>query len=137
MMNIKTIKRDAKNILSLSENPPPVCPIRDILDKISGKWSLLVLLTLSVNGKKRFNQLKRELGDISQRMLTVTLRSLERDGLVTREIFSEIPPRVEYELTDLGYSSLEPMLPLIRRSFENLEVILKSRAAFDRKNKNS
>jgi len=133
-MNTKTIKREAQKILSLSENPPPACPIRDILDKISGKWPLLILLVLSVNGRKRFNQLKRDVGDISQRMLTVTLRSLERDGLVVREMFQEIPPRVEYELTDLGYSTLEPMLPLIRRSYENLEEILKSREAFDSKN---
>jgi len=134
-MNTKNIQREARKILSLSEDPPPACPIRDILDKVSGKWPLLVLLVLSVNGRKRFNQLKTDVGDISQRMLTVTLRSLERDGLVAREMFPEIPPRVEYELTDLGYSSLEPMLPLIRRSYENLEAILRARSVFDGQNK--
>ena len=134
-MNINAIQREAKKILSLSEDPPPACPIRDILDKVSSKWPLLVLLILSVDGRKRFNQLKRGIGDISQRMLTVTLRSLERDGLIAREVFPEVPPRVEYELTDIGYSSLEPMLPLIRRSFENLEKILESRAVFDGKKK--
>ena len=112
-MNIKIIQRDAKKILSLAEDPPPACPIRDILDKVSGKWPLLVLLILSVNGRKRFNQLKRDVGDISQRMLTVTLRSLERDGLVlvVREMFPEIPPRVEYELTKLGYRRLNQCYP--------------------------
>ena len=77
-----------------------ICPIRDILSRLGDKWSLLVLTTLYSNGTMRFNDIQRSLGDISQRMLTVTLRSLEADGLVHREVYPEVPPRVEYRLTD-------------------------------------
>jgi DNA-binding HxlR family transcriptional regulator len=79
-----------------------ICPIRDILSRLGDKWSLLVLTTLYSNGTMRFNDIQRSLGDISQRMLTVTLRSLEADGLVHREVYPEVPPRVEYRLTDSG-----------------------------------
>ena len=86
-----------------------ICPIRDILSRLGDKWSLLVLTTLYSNGTMRFNDIQRSLGDISQRMLTVTLRSLEADGLVHREVYPEVPPRVEYTLTDIG-ESLKPIL---------------------------
>ena len=86
-----------------------ICPIRDILSRLGDKWSLLVLTTLYSNGTMRFNDIQRSLGDISQRMLTVTLRSLEADGLVHREVYPEVPPRVEYSLTPLG-RSLKPIL---------------------------
>jgi len=78
------------------------CPIRNILSRLGDKWSLLVLVTLSANGTLRFSDLNRAIGDISQRMLAVTLRSLEADGLVRRKIFPEVPPRVEYSLTASG-----------------------------------
>ena len=81
-----------------------ICPIRDILSRLGDKWSLLVLTTLYSNGTMRFNDIQRSLGDISQRMLTVTLRSLEADGLVHREVYPEVPPRVEYALTEMGES---------------------------------
>ena len=80
-----------------------ICPIRDILSRLGDKWSLLVLTTLYSNGTMRFNDIQRSLGDISQRMLTVTLRSLEADGLVHREVYPEVPPRVEYRLTDINF----------------------------------
>ena len=86
------------------------CPVRQVLDRIGDKWSTLVLLLLGSGGIHRFNQLSVAIGDISQKMLTVTLRHLEADGLISRKMYSEIPPRVEYELTDLGRS----LLPLIR-----------------------
>ena len=86
-----------------------ICPIRDILSRLGDKWSLLVLTTLYSNGTMRFNDIQRSLGDISQRMLTVTLRSLEADGLVHREVYPEVPPRVEYSLNELGRS----LLPII------------------------
>ena len=86
-----------------------ICPIRDILSRLGDKWSLLVLTTLYSNGTMRFNDIQRSLGDISQRMLTVTLRSLEADGLVHREVYPEVPPRVEYALSDLG----ETMRPIL------------------------
>ena len=77
------------------------CPVRGVLDRISDKWSMLLVMTLA-DSPKRFNQLRREVPDISQKMLTITLRGLERDGFVTRTVFPSIPPRVDYELTDLG-----------------------------------
>ena len=86
------------------------CPVRQVLDRIGDKWSTLVILLLGVGGVRRFNELSAEIGDISQKMLTVTLRHLEADGLISRKMYAEIPPRVEYELTDLGRS----LLPLIR-----------------------
>src|SRR5688572_10084665 len=79
------------------------CPVRDVLARVSDKWSMLAIYALGGFGKLRFNELKNKIGDISQRMLTVTLRNLEIDGLVTRTIYAEVPPRVEYELTPLGY----------------------------------
>jgi len=78
------------------------CPIRSILDRLGDKWSILIFLTLSTNGTMRFNEINRSIGDISHRMLTVTLRTLEEDGLISRKIYAEVPPRVEYKLTELG-----------------------------------
>ena len=79
----------------------PDCPIRNILARISDKWSMLVIYTLEKSGKAavRFKELQREIPDISQKMLTVTLRTLEEDGYVTRTVYAEVPPRVEYALT--------------------------------------
>src|ERR1700752_568161 len=82
--------------------------VSEVLARVGDKWTVLVVSTLG-DGPKRFNELRRALGSISQRMLTLTLRALERDGLVTRTIFPTIPPRVEYELTKLGHSLLEPV----------------------------
>lgn len=79
----------------------PLCPVREVLDRVGDAWSVLVILRLG-DGPMRFNALKRAVGGISQRMLTVTLRSLERDGLVTRTVFPTNPPQVEYALTELG-----------------------------------
>lgn len=86
-----------------------VCPVRDIISRISDKWSILAIYGLGGFGKLRFNELKNKIGDISQRMLTVTLRNLEADGLITRTIYPEVPPRVEYELTDLGNSLMQQL----------------------------
>lgn len=86
------------------------CPVRQVLDRIGDKWSTLVILMLGKHGMMRFNELAGTIGDVSQKMLTVTLRSLEADGLVSRKMYAEIPPRVEYALTDMGRS----LLPLIQ-----------------------
>jgi DNA-binding HxlR family transcriptional regulator len=94
-----------------------ICPIRDILSRLGDKWSLLVLTTLYSNGTMRFNDIQRSLGDISQRMLTVTLRSLEADGLVHREVYPEVPPRVEYRLTDSGGD----LMPYLNSLVEGVE----------------
>jgi DNA-binding HxlR family transcriptional regulator len=89
------------------------CPIRQVLDRIGDQWSLLVLAALEPE-TLRFNELLRRIGDVSKQMLSRTLRRLEEDGFVARTVFAEVPPRVEYRLTDLGRSFLEPMRELIR-----------------------
>lgn len=86
----------------------PVCPVETTLTLISNKWKVLILRDL-LNGKKRFGELHRSIGHVSQKVLTVQLREMEADGLVTRTIYAEVPPRVEYDLTDLG-RSLKPIL---------------------------
>ena len=85
------------------------CPIRDVLSRLGDKWSMLVLVTLNANGTMRFCDVHKAIADISQRMLTVTLRTLEADGLISRKVYAEVPPRVEYGLTALG----REMLPVI------------------------
>ena len=93
--------------------PTGSCPVRDVLCRLGDKWSMLVLLTLNANGVMRFSEIHRTLGDISHRMLTVTLRMLETDGMIRREVYAEVPPRVEYSLTELG-KSLKPILDSLR-----------------------
>lgn len=109
-----------------------VCPVRDVLAQIGDKWSMLVLLTLDRQPQRaRFSVLRREIGDISQRMLTVTLRSLERDGLVSRTVYPEIPPRVEYELTELGHGLLALVKDLVGWARTNKMKLERSRLHYD------
>jgi DNA-binding HxlR family transcriptional regulator len=116
---------------SLGEPPwPGACPVRDVLDRIGDKWSVMVI-TLLGDGPLRFMELKREIGLVSQRMLTRTLRALERDGLLTRTVYPTVPPRVDYELTPLGYSLCATLSPLVRWSFANNDEIAAARAAYD------
>lgn len=89
------------------------CPIRNVLSRIGDKWSILVLVTLHANGVMRFSDIHKTIGDISHRMLTVTLRALESDGLVHRKVYAEIPPRVEYRLTDMGNSLIPHIQELV------------------------
>lgn len=107
----------------------PDCPIRNILARISDKWSLLVLYTLDKAGGEpvRFKQLQRSIPDISQKMLTVTLRTLEDDGYVTRTVYPEVPPRVEYALTDRARSLLPLVNALIAWAADNKECIMRDR----------
>jgi DNA-binding HxlR family transcriptional regulator len=105
------------------------CPVRDILDCIGDRWSLLVLLNLS-SGTLRFTEVKRAIGDISQRMLSQTLRSLERDGYVIRTVYPTVPPKVEYCLTPLGGSLLDKIEPLLTWANENHEQVRTARAAY-------
>lgn len=105
------------------------CPVRDVLDCIGDRWSLLTLLALS-NGTLRFTELKRAIGDISQRMLAQTLRTLERDGYVERQVYASVPPKVEYTLTPLGESLLEKIEPLIRWANQNHAKVRKARKAY-------
>ncbi len=104
-----------------------ICPIRDILSRLGDKWSLLVLTTLNVNGTMRFSDIHRSIGDVSQRMLTVTLRSLEADGLVARTIYPEVPPRVEYRLTASGSGLMPHLNELVRWALENMQGIHEAR----------
>lgn len=85
-------------------HPSGDCPIRDVLSRLGDKWSMLILVTLNSNGIMRFSDIHRSIADISQRMLTVTLRTLEADGFVMRQVYAEVPPRVEYSLTKTGES---------------------------------
>ncbi|GLQ87220.1 winged helix-turn-helix transcriptional regulator [Dyella flagellata] len=103
---------------------------RKILDRIGDKWSLYLIITLA-NGVRRFNELRRGIDGISQRMLTLTLRGLERDGLVTRTMYPTIPPRVDYELTELGRTLLEPVMALVSWADTNKSVIAKAQKRFD------
>ena len=104
--------------------------ISGVLARIGDKWSVLIVSRLGVR-PMRFNELKREIGGISQRMLTLTLRGLERDGLITRTIFATIPPRVDYELTQLGRSLLEPVTGLSAWALKNIAKIETAREKFD------
>ena len=110
---------------------PEICRgISEVLSRVGDKWSVLVVNALG-GGPKRFNELRRGLGSISQRMLTLTLRGLERDGLVTRTVFPTIPPKVEYELTPLGRSLLKPVLGLTDWAQQNRAAIEKAQQRFD------
>ena len=102
----------------------------EVLARVGDKWTVLVVSTLG-DGPKRFNEMRQALGSISQRMLTLTLRALERDGLVTRTVLPTIPPRVDYELTRLGHSLLEPVSELGLWARKNRPAISEARRRFD------
>lgn len=106
------------------------CPIRDVLDRIGDQWSMLVLSALW-EGTKRFNELGRQIGDISKQMLSRTLRRLEQDGFVRRTVYAEVPPRVEYELTDLGRSFMVPMRALVVWADDNHAAIRAARDSYE------
>lgn len=106
------------------------CPIRDVLDRVGDKWSLLVLLELK-HGPQRFGALRRAIADVSQRMLTETLRNLQRDGYVSRRVIPATPPQVEYALTPLGLSLQGPIVALAAWSAQHHPAIRTARARFD------
>jgi len=109
----------------------PVCrTISHLLSRIGDKWSVLVVTTLG-GGSKRFNELRREIPSVSQRMLTLTLRNLERDGLVSRAVTPSIPPRVDYTLTPLGVSLQGPLDGLAKWAMDNVGAIHASQARYD------
>jgi DNA-binding HxlR family transcriptional regulator len=111
----------------------PACrAVAPILARIGDKWSVLIIMILA-QGPCRFNELKRLVAGISQRMLTLNLRGLERDGLVTRTLYPTIPPKVEYALTELGESLRGPVIALGQWAHLNLDAIEAARVAFDRK----
>jgi DNA-binding HxlR family transcriptional regulator len=110
--------------------------VSDVLARVGDKWSVLVVTRLG-GGPVRFNELRRSIGGISQRMLTLTLRGLERDGLITRTIFPTIPPRVEYALTTLGRDLLQPVSGLSEWALRNQAKIARAREQFDNSAKRS
>lgn len=116
---------EEKNIINF--HPNGNCPIRDILSRLGDKWSMLVLVTLNSNGVMRFRDINQTISDISQRMLTVTLRSLEADGLVSRMVYPEVPPRVEYQLTATGRSLMPHIKSLVDWAIEHTPEIIENR----------
>ncbi len=128
----KSKVKESVGLLCKSEETKP---LREFLAKVGDKWSILLVVTLARSPKHRarFSELQKRVDGISQRMLTTTLRQLERDGLLTREVFPEVPPRVEYELTDLGLSLLGPMQHLVQWIGGNWDSIKKARDSFDKR----
>ena len=108
----------------------PNCPIRNMLSRVGDKWSMLILFTLENHPTIRFKELQRNIPDISQKMLTATLKALEADGLINREVFPEVPPRVEYALTEKGKSLLPLIDNLLTWASNNMEDIIASRERF-------
>ncbi len=114
----------------MEQTSPQNCPVRGVIDGIGDKWSVLVLLHLN-GGPRRFGALRREIGDVSQRMLTATLRKLQRDGLVSRKVYPTTPPSVEYALTDLGRSLIGHFRMLAEWAVGNRSRIERARRRFD------
>lgn len=106
------------------------CPSRRLLDRIGDRWSVLVLLALA-DGPMRFSQLRRVVEGVSQKMLTQTLRALERDGLLDRTVFAEVPPRVQYELTALGRDLLGPLQVLSGWAVQHMSAVAAAQRAYD------
>ena len=128
-----TTKRPQEGTSLLPSNlhlPEDCRAVSEVLSRIGDKWTVLVVGVLG-DGPRRFNEIRRSLGSISQRMLTLTLRGLERDGLVKRTVFPTIPPRVDYELTPLGCSLLTPVTELSTWARQNRPAIEKARQRFD------
>jgi DNA-binding HxlR family transcriptional regulator len=106
------------------------CPVRNVLDRVGDKWSILIISILGEAGTQRFNELNHCIGNISQKMLTVTLKTLEADGLVSRKMYPTIPPKVEYTLTPLGQSLLPAIESLTKWASEHMPAILASREQY-------
>lgn len=119
--------------VTLAVNNAPQCSaVNDILARVGDKWSVRVVMSLA-DGSQRFNELRRRIQGISQRMLTRTLRGLERDGLVKRTVIPSVPPRVDYELTQLGISLCDPVAQLGNWAIAHIDAVESARAVFDRK----
>ncbi|MDX8030079.1 helix-turn-helix domain-containing protein [Lentzea sp. BCCO 10_0856] len=106
------------------------CPSRTSLARIANKWTAMVVTVLG-NGRMRFGDLRTSIDGISGKVLTETLRDLERDGIVTRQVFAEVPPRVEYELTELGFTLHEPLLVLCRWAEKHIAEVIVNREMYD------
>ena len=119
-MNKLPLKENLEKYTRIEE-----CPIRNVVSRFSGKWSMLVLCVLAENDTTRFNAIGRAIPDISPKVLTETLKSLEGDGLINRKVYAEIPPKVEYSLTELGQDLLPHLYGLIGWALENFDKIIK------------
>ena len=119
------------HVTATSKEEGNQCPVRAVLSKVTGKWQVLIVLALE-DGALRFGELKRLIGDITQRVLTENLRSLERDGYLTRTVHPGPPVAVSYELTPLGHRLLAVLKPLVQFAAENFSEVEKARTAFDR-----
>lgn len=111
-------------------HPIENCPIREVLSRLGDKWTMLVLVTLNANGTMRFSDIHKSIDDVSQRMLTVTLRTLEADGMVERKVYAEVPPRVEYCLTDTGKSLIPHIDGLVGWALEHVSEIVEHRNVY-------
>jgi DNA-binding HxlR family transcriptional regulator len=129
-MTVKNPQEGTNGIPGTLHVPEDCRAVSEVLSRVGDKWTILVVGELG-NGPKRFNEIRRALGSISQRMLTLTLRGLERDGLVTRTVFPTVPPRVDYELTKLGRSLLEPVSGIGLWARQNRAAIQQARVRFD------
>lgn len=121
-----------KVTVRLPEDVDPSCPVRSILDRVGDKWTALVISHLAA-GPLRFTEIKRRVSGISQRMLTETVRGLERDGVLLRTVYASIPPKVEYSLTRLGVSLVDPVQVLVGWALDHREEIVAARARFEEK----
>jgi DNA-binding HxlR family transcriptional regulator len=128
----------AKRVITRSpelEHTPQNCHAREMLARVGDKWSVYVIHVLGDAGTLRFNELRSRVDGISQRMLTVTVRGMERDGLVTRKVYPEVPPRVEYALTSLGKTLRQLVRGLVEWSGAHLAEVDAARAAYDARNR--
>lgn len=119
------MKKNARKFLGSDK-----CPIRTVLDRLGDKWSVLVILLLGEKGPTRFSHIQKEIGDVSQKMLTITLKTLEADGIVSRHVFAEVPLRVEYRLTERGETLLPHIQQLSAWAEQNMKHILKDRKQY-------
>ena len=127
----KRAKTGALDPAAICRSSDPMA-VRELLTKIGDKWTIFIILSLDLlGGRARFSGLERAVPGISQRMLSLTLKNLERDGLVIREVFPEVPPRVEYEITDLGKSLLRPTQGLVDWAKGNWEQVRKAQVRYD------
>lgn len=119
-----------KEISRKCENDRDNCPVKDILNRVGDKWSMLTVIMLSDHGTLRFNELHQHIDGISQKMLAVTLKTLETDGLVSRKIYAQVPPKVEYTLTTLGESLVPPLMTLYDWANAHMPAIKASRKRY-------
>jgi DNA-binding HxlR family transcriptional regulator len=130
LVNLRSKAQGARREIDLANLDFDNCPVRDMMQQIGGKWSTLLLEALAAR-PYRFGELRRKIPDISQRMLTQTLRDLQRDGYIEREVFPTKPPSVEYRMTELGRSLYGPLAELLNWAEANHEAVRIARQRFD------